>query len=476
MPEVDSPPIARRRRLRLSVRGMLVLVAVVGLAMGLGQFWLANFDTDQATLTFQMRTLADRDAPVAERVGAIDGLIQARGRQARRAMRVLAASLDDPSPEIRIGALAVIGKLTPQLLNDTGPTAIETIRPAVVRLPEMIDDPDIRVAEHAVYALGMLDPEVRDQLLDREDLVEKLSTLIRIGGWSKGSEGFSTRRAAIELLAWIDASSDSMPSWLADALRDPDPDIREFAFGTALDFVSRTRLDQEAPTWLLASLADEHPEVRRAARWACSTRNLRGGSRGPMPRWTNPDEVAMHLSRRLDATEGDERIELIAQLAINDPDRAAGHLPEVINTLEERLGGPFNTRSIVLSTLEQLGPDSLPSVPILCKAAEGAMEDGNVYEFEWVVRLIVSLGAADSSEAQDLIRAMIARDPRDPLNVHWFEVLVTTGLDVTDALVEASRTSRDDPEKQQAITKLMDAFGIDSPPDEAALHGTNSQD
>ncbi len=268
-----------------------------------------------------------------------------------------------------------------------------------------------------------------------------------------------------------------MPTWLADALRDPDPDLREFAIKTALDFVGRTRASQKAPAWLLAALADEHPEVRSAARWACSTQTLlRGGSWVSISRWTNPDEVATHLARRLDAAEGDERIELIAQLAINDPDRAVRHLPEVINAMEEQLEGDPTTRFMALLIFEHLGPDSLSSVPILCKAAEALMRDGDLYELDRIVRLIASLGAADSPEARDLLRAMIAHHIRDPLSPHSFKVIVSSGLDLTAALVEVSRIPRDDPAERQAITQLMDVLGIGPPLLGEALHDANSQD
>ncbi|RUL88726.1 hypothetical protein [Tautonia sociabilis] len=47
-PEASPAPSASRRRFRLSIRGLLPLVAGIGLAMGLGRFRLANRDPERA--------------------------------------------------------------------------------------------------------------------------------------------------------------------------------------------------------------------------------------------------------------------------------------------------------------------------------------------------------------------------------------------------------------------------------------------
>ena len=172
---IDAPTLPRRR-LRLSIRGLLLLIAFVAVVMCLTQFWLANRSADLAALSYQMSVLADPGASVESRLGAVDGMSQAKGRQARRALRLLSASLDDPDPRIRASAARVLGRLGSQVIVDGGTSGIDTVRPSAEALLDLIGDPDsLGASSSAIQALQFLNSADADQRPVPDELIaEKL--------------------------------------------------------------------------------------------------------------------------------------------------------------------------------------------------------------------------------------------------------------------------------------------------------------
>ena len=230
---IDAPTLPRRR-LRLSIRGLLLLIAFVAVVMCLTQFWLANRNADRAALSYQMSVLADPGASVESRLGAVDGMSQAKGRQARRALRLLSASLHDPDPRIRASAARVLGRLGSQVIVDGGTSGIDTVRPSAEALLDLIGDPDPGVSSATIQALQFLNSADADQRPVPDELIaEKLRALLE-GGPSADPQGGDARLSAVRALATLEPIGADGPSWWRLALDDPDPKVRRAAIEVAM--------------------------------------------------------------------------------------------------------------------------------------------------------------------------------------------------------------------------------------------------
>ena len=137
----DTPKVARRRR-RWTLWGLMLLVGVIGLAMGVGQFWWANQDPHRAAISQALRTLTDPEASVMAKRTAIDMVRSAQGRQARHALKALTAILDDPNPNVRAEAASTLGGIGRKLLSASDGLSADTVRSAVLALVETLDDPE----------------------------------------------------------------------------------------------------------------------------------------------------------------------------------------------------------------------------------------------------------------------------------------------------------------------------------------------
>ena len=320
-PTADAPAAATptaRRRFRLSVRGLMLLVAAAGLTIAYVLFVMANRDFEHAWVSHQLRTLADRSADPTARAAAVEGLRGVRGRSARRAIRLLAAALDEPDPRLRAEAAEAIARLGVPLIDESGAAATATVRPAFPALLDAIGDRDPDVAVAAIGAAGaLLAAGDRNEAgtIDPEALRGRLRPLVRDPG---GGAPAAARARALGLLEELGAVEDEAA--VLAALDDPEPAVRLEAIGLldrAIPAVSAP------PASLLRAIGDDDPEVRAAAHWTL-VRWTRGPRWVMQPRWpaARPAVVAA-LDRRIDRTDGDERRVLIAILSAYDPAAAA---------------------------------------------------------------------------------------------------------------------------------------------------------
>ncbi|QDV38857.1 HEAT repeat domain-containing protein [Tautonia plasticadhaerens] len=397
MPNPTEAPTAPRRSPRLSVRGLMLLVAGLGLAMALLQFWAANRNSDRATLSHQMGVLADRESGARARLGAIDGMSSARGRQARRALRLLASTLEDPDPIIRASAARMIGRLGSQVISDAGPTGSETVRPAALALLDRVGDPDGGASAEAIHALMLLNrsgPEGGP--VAPEEVAGDLRELLEHDRSLDPSRA-EARLAAMAALCVLEPIRGEGPPWLLRALDDPDPAVRRAAIEAALQpRPSGPPSDDplpDAPSWLLRALDDQEAEVRMAAVWRCSTWVGTPAYRLE-PAWGNPDEVADALLRGMGACRGEELAYRVVHLAANRPGGADAFASEIIRGFEARLEGDPRDWQADLSALEALGPAARPALPMLVRASRIARDADEPWLRDWLRMRLAEVASA----------------------------------------------------------------------------------
>lgn len=405
MPEPTEAPTAPRRRPRLSVRGLMLLVAGLGLAMALTRFWAANRDSDRATLSYQMAVLADGEAGVEGRLAAIDGMTSARGRRARRALRLLASTLEDPDPRLRASAARTIGRLGSQVIADAGPTGSDTVRPAAIALLDRVGDPDGGASAEAIHALMLLNrsgPEGGP--VSPEEVAEGLRELLEHDRSLDPSRA-EGRLAAMVALCVLEPIRGEGPPWLLRALDDPDPAVRRAAIEAALQpRPSGPPSDDPppaAPPWLLRALDDPEAEVRMAALWRCSTWPGTPASRRYEPAWGNPDEVADALLRGMGEGRGEELAYRVVHLASNRPGGADAFASEIIRGFEARLEGDPRDWQADLSALEALGPAARPALPMLVRASRIARYADEPWLRDWLRMRLAEVASAIDSNSEE---------------------------------------------------------------------------
>jgi hypothetical protein len=387
----------------------MLLIVGIGVMMALGRFWLANLDTDRATLSHQFRVLADPDASARVRLGAIDGMIQARGRQARRALGLLADALNDPDPDVRASAARMIGRLGVQVMADAGPSGEATVRPSAMALLDLIGDPDDDAAAAAIQAVVAVNASGSDGPVVPEGAIADRLRVLLAADRTAGSGGGDARLSAIRAIAAMEPIEGEGPLWFRLALEDPDPKVRHAALVAAKSY-GRYRLPEARPPtpgWVFRSLDDPDPDVRMAALYNCYEWVPGRVWERMEPAYSNPEVVAAVLLAGLESIEGDERLSRLGCLAVNDPGAAAQFVPELVEGFARRLDEPHGWRFYV-PMLAHIGPPARPALPMLCEVARRTLDDGQGWLTARIARDIAVIGP-EAEEAQALLDDLIAR-------------------------------------------------------------------
>ena len=253
----------RGPRLRVSLRGLALLVAVAAVVS-----W-AGLEFTSPTRRFGRLLAADQPAYVRREAASSLGR-DVPFWEVDRALGLLVGALDDPSPRVRESALAGLWWL--------GPRGREAVPKIVARL----NDPDRWVRFAAARALGrVLGPRPADadealaavaRALDDADPGVRLAaaeTLVETGREAEAAETLAgaltgpepaQRSQAVLIIRKVRDRRPYLDS-LALALRDPDHIVRDFAYHV-LDTIAPADFVKSA---LDASVVEGDPETRR---WA----------------------------------------------------------------------------------------------------------------------------------------------------------------------------------------------------------------
>lgn len=323
---------------------------------------LAAIDTDGAIKVLG-ETINDPKAPLRLRLMALSDLWKFRADE--KVMKVLAAALKDPSPEIRAGAVdAIRGPeaklLVPTLLGLLGDQELQKAGPR--RLPDPVPEALARIGADAVPGLvGVLknksnQPAVR---------LQAAKALAKMGRKAKAAMPALKAASKDDVLAVAVESAcgyvraggdiaDAMPA-VRRGLQDKSPLVIWISTRAVSRLGSQAR---PAIPDLLPLLKHEESEVRIGAMHALSVM-------GPAARKAVPA-----MAERLKSGDARECFQAASALQQMGP-AAKDALPVLIEQLP-RLEKIYPHPVIV--TLGNLGPDGMPAIPALLKLL--VSEDG----------------------------------------------------------------------------------------------------
>ncbi|QDV38856.1 HEAT repeat domain-containing protein [Tautonia plasticadhaerens] len=436
---------ARRLRLRWSLRALLGLIAVAGLGLGLGQFWLVERDPARAAIARGIRTMGEEGSTVMARRAAIAAVRPARGRQARRALEALEAMLDDPNVNVRAEAASAIGSIGGQLLADSDGLSAEAVRSSAVAMFGMLDDPEEVVSQEAGHALSLLQATataIGAPSLLAGDLLPEALTVVG-----------STHYAVVEQddgWPWMGALG------LAYQLLKDDPG----AMGRCLELAAS---GEDDATRLGAILALGEPGWH-----VIPPAGGRGGMVvGSAGRWRTSDEQARFFADLLATNPpGDRRaiLHVLSEIDRSSPVAGAvlGEVAAVADDPDPRV------RAAVSRMLRSRPVEAKPMAPRLLGAARAEVERGDDLTIAWC---LLSIGP-DSPAAEEL-RSMLVEALREledgeqrveiggVLLAHGFVSPAALGP-VLDGLRRAGEEEADDPGRAPIACELLLRLAPDS--------------
>ena len=394
-PEATSRP---RRGPRLSVGGLLLLVAAIGLALGLGRFWLANLDPERAWVTNQLRAADDPDATA--RRTAIEGLGAASPGQIRRALPVLiAAATGDDDPEVRLAAVKALG-VAPWRLDGVSMYGSDPSR-----RPSMAD----AVSGVLIDALGDADARVR--------------------------------AAAAVALPGL-AGAEAVGPLCERIARDPDGTVRNNALW-ALATVAPP--DADAPDAIFNALENADPSIRAAALAALDRA------------WADPDRIADELLQRIARAPRREGVELVVALSRHDVEAASRYVPILIEAIEAPPRDlTWWMREPIIEALARIGPGARPALPILLEGAEEELGGGAA---SWrrldCAKAVVAIDPA-SAEAFEVLGLLVDRLESGDGDVAWVipDMLNDAGLNAR-VYWPRLRAIADDPGQDERVRRQV---------------------
>lgn len=366
----STPP---RRLPRPTVRALMLLVAAAGLAMGLSLFWRANRDPEHAWISLQLRTLADPDASTSARLAAAEALDRARGRQGRRAVRVLATALDDPEPEVRRTAATVLGLLGEGLRMASKGGEEASRRQAALALIRRLDDPADEVRDQAASSLAGLVEAARFDGLEILTPEEAGAAVIRLLALIGDSE---------DPLAWL-----YYHQWAVNLLIGDGPAGLRFRYDLAAN--------------------DDRPAVRRGA--ILTLRGLRNVTAAErigflvdlLPEAPADDRPAIALTimyiQHDDPSLQPLPAELLDRIAVAVVDEFGEGTPASRKAADEARGD-------LIEALLGSRPDPAAVLPRLVEAARAEVDRGADPHACWAVLVI----GVDTPEADDLRARLVA--------------------------------------------------------------------
>lgn len=419
----------RLRRVRFTVRRMMLLIAVVGLILAAWMYHIENRTVQHSLTTLQISALQAAD--VTSRRIAVENLASANADDLGRVVSRLLAALDDQDWKVRQAAARSLGSVIRGSVAARMGAVSEELDHGTRGLVRALGDQRAEVRLEAVVALGVL----HDTVSIPSAVPGGLRTSVTIGT----KDG----RALAPLLQLVN---------------DPDPAVRIAAVRTFARIAPATGVDATPVISVMKN--DVAPAVRAAA-----VSSLALG-------WPDPDLTYPLLLHQLGVASSLDERSAIGWALGSLPAPPMATIPALVDAMDP---DDLVLRLTIPKALAKLGARARPALPALAKVAERELAEPRNSALE-AADAIVTIDP-DSSEAQALLEPIVTllRDsPENSVQQQATVVLLKYGASAAAALPSLRTTlRRASPEARQRAVFILGRIG---PAARSALEELNTMD